>query len=1270
MLALLVLGLVLAARSSPLRADPWQVRRSPADRGGARQAARLLDVLRRDPYRATGLPQLAALQRDAAALDRELSSRAGWADAVLLARLRSLHGDDAGAEEAWREALQRRSDDARAQLALGTLLARGDRRPDARALLDTALSRLTCRGAAAAWCREALQLLVPLALDAGDLDGARRYLDRLAAAAPAAPGTLDATRRVAMALAAAGRSREALLEWRHLEPRLRRPEERTAALRAIARLALDGGDTAGARAALEKARALGARAGRPALDDDALFEELAAVARREGNLGALLVRERRAAGTGKRTGLAARLRIARLLDEMGLAQQAIAELHAAQRENPRSIEPRMRLVALLDRAHRDQDALAVLRGALAVRPDDLTLRITIAGRLAASGEAGRIEAGRMLDEASRRAGPDVAAHRALLAARDSIGDRDGALREQEALAAHDGAPRERLALGERLWQRGDRAAAIAQWKRLLLPAPTPSTSALVSDVLADHELWDEAVALRARAVAAAPEDVELRRGLAALLDRAGRGAEAEHVWLELALGRPAAGSAAGIAVRAEARRQLITRWGKSDLAQARLGALRKRAGASPAEVPAGLLLAALLRSLGRGDEALAGLHHLLQTAAGEERAEALQARAELLRERGRLDEALAATAQAANLSPARARAMWSEAAELAATLHRDGEALAYAQRAALVRDAASQLRLASMAQRLGRADEAESALRLALAADPRAAARAPLARLLLLRGDADGASRLMLEEALRSTDENAAREANLRVIDLAEARDRLDALEAALLATAAPATGAGAGTGEAARSQRALVMLCERRAAALRLAAARGDEAARARLRAMIARLQRPLLAALGDADPPIARGAARLLGELGTSLDAGAARALLDVASVPGTPIDVRVEMAAAAWRARAVLASDAWLRLARSDEKELRVIAVGASGGAGDAGGFAILLGGLDDAEPEVRATACLALAGPLADRAAAPRNPSESSIRASREVGIERLRRLLEPTSPDLVRATCVLAMGASRHAGSVDHLLRLAADPDALVRRAALTALASNHPVIIGWLVVPSLADPDAVTRFTARALLASDTHPPADGAPDTDGPVLVATLRSRLERRLDRRPPAPVHLDAGQHDLESAFDAALDRSRDSLLRGLDAMPVTLGIAGASAPGEARARRDTVPPGDVHSTLGAPSTLIPHLVARLSKLSRSPDPVVRARVVAALLGLGVPATDERVAPALRDAGLADHLSAALSTPRRAPVRAVLRARASSLPPTEKGAVLALLERLPLP
>src|SRR5262249_40909832 len=148
------------------------------------------------------------------------------------------------------------------------------------------------------------------------------------------------------------------------------------------------------------------------------------------------------------------------------------------------------------------------------------------------------------------------------------------------------------------------------------------------------------------------------------------------------------------------------------------------------------------------------------------------------------------------------------------------------------------------------------------------------------------------------------------------------------------------------------------------------------------------------------------------------------------------------------------------------------------------------------------------PLANPAA-PAAAAASSTRASRDVGIERLRRLLEPTSPALVRAACGLAMGASAKPGGLPHLVTLANDSDALVRRAALRARASHDSGSTIRLVLPLLSDPDGITRSTAAGLLATHPGPAAPNMSDADGPVLAGMLAPWLEGHLAL--PSPERL---------------------------------------------------------------------------------------------------------------------------------------------------------------
>src|SRR5690606_23652841 len=113
-----------------------------------------------------------------------------------------------------------------------------------------------------------------------------------------------------------------------------------------------------------------------------------------------------------------------------------------------------------------------------------------------------------------------------------------------------------VALGSQQFDGGDRGGALATWRRLLTLEGAPAEAhATLGGILADHDLLSDAVDAYLEAERLAGDRLEIVRGLATMLERAGRDAEALPRWervLRLAGDDRAA--------RREARERIVGIW--------------------------------------------------------------------------------------------------------------------------------------------------------------------------------------------------------------------------------------------------------------------------------------------------------------------------------------------------------------------------------------------------------------------------------------------------------------------------------------------------------------------------------------------------------------------------------------------------------------------------------------------------------------------------------------------------------------------------------------
>jgi tetratricopeptide (TPR) repeat protein len=473
-------------------------------------------------------------------------------------------GDAAGAEAAWRAALEADPAAGEPREALAAALATEGRQAELAALLEWTLG--AARGPARAALLRRLAALREQRL--GDAAGA---LDAWRALAATEPGAADAAAGVERLAEQLGRWQElhdALAARAAAAPALLARcadlcEERLGDLdRAVAHAeALLDADPASA-AALERLARLHGRRGEPARRAAAL-ERHALLAADAAERAALWLA---AAGTRRELG-----------DRAG-AERALRD---ALRAAPASRPALAALAALHEEAGDAALALDALERLAAAAPDD-------AEAADAWARAARVHARRGDDAAARAAWRRVAdaapAHlealRALRAAAERDGDRATArgLLEREALACAEPAERARLC-GElaRVHRdgRGD-AVAAARWLAELL--------------------------------AAAPDDGGAARALADLHLAGGDAAAAEPLYALAAAADPGAAGP----------REAARRWHRLALARERLGradealeAERRACRADPGYLPAALGLPARLAAAGEREEALAALGALV-----------------------------------------------------------------------------------------------------------------------------------------------------------------------------------------------------------------------------------------------------------------------------------------------------------------------------------------------------------------------------------------------------------------------------------------------------------------------------------------------------------------------------------------------------------------------------------------------------------------------------------------------------------------------------------
>ncbi|MCS6915787.1 MAG: HEAT repeat domain-containing protein [Myxococcales bacterium] len=1098
-----LLWAALLALPSPLRAEDWQVTRSPFD---PRLVAQLQAELCAHPDDGATLRRLLSLyrrHRSPGHLQTELAERARSSgapqDLLCAARVARELGQLDEAHTLLLQALDRlqtsrpgRPDRALVLLWLADLaLARtppdtseGQRR------LEEALSSLPAGDPRRP---RLLRRLADLCRSEGNLACYEQRLQDLLALGGGAKDPLR--RELAEVLGRAGKPKEAIAQWRQLASGLSGPARAEVELRIGEQQEADRDDLA-ALATYRAALQLLPRDHHLRLD---LYERLVQVHRRRDDLPSLLHMLERQWPPGGRGFLEWQL-LGRLYDECGQMDQAQAAYRAALLRNPHHIDTRRRLIAVLERSGQTDEVLRQYERLQQDAPGEPRHYLELAERLDRAGQRSRALG--VLRRAAARFAGDPSLHSALADLYQRWGEADLALREAELLTRIDpGEEGHIVNLGELYWARGRRDKAEQVWKRLLAHPNRALGQARLADVYAEHAMMGPAVELYQKALQAEPHNLQIKRGLASAYERMNRPRDAAPLWEQIYL-------AAQGPLQHEARQHLSSLVAKdvrlrAHLAtwQQRLRALLERPQSPPPDevLALGLLCAEASARLGRLAEAEATLASLLGVLRdGPPRAEVLLQLVPLYRQQHKLAEAIAALKEVLSLRPDRQKEIYAQLAELSMQGYRDEEALSYAEQA--VTDAQGELRLGELLERKDDVARAIAAYRRAIALDDRLLrAHMALARLHLRQGDLAQAAAMYREVAKKAPQEELVLEAGRKAIDLHEYLGTLPQLvrELTPLAHLYP---------QKAACRKLLLELYERYAMPLVAQARAGDAEARAELSRLGQSGLKPLSEALVEGDGAEQRVAVALLGELGNP---AAAPALLQLAQGParggeaarpsavfnvlaggarppvvGGPgsssdIDLRVGALVQAARLADPRSAPVLARLSQAPERQIRLAAVYGLGRLGPRLGRSeaeAVLRALSDSSPEVAAMACLA-AGEVLARWPGARN----RLRAQLLQLIERGRRPDEGS--EIQAAACVRAAGRLRELALVPLLIELLREGNEELERQAAWALGriGDRRAALPLLRAVFLKQ-DPVREAAVAALLALGAERPPEEAP--------------------------------------------------------------------------------------------------------------------------------------------------------------------------------------------
>lgn len=903
----------------------------------------------------------------------------------------------------FRQAAEIRPNDPAPHQALARVAQESDDGEAALAALEQALrlSRGNDR-------QEVLRQLRDLALAEDDLEAARGYQRDLVRATG---NSLYVRLELGQALARDDRHHEAVEEFESVLRQVRGdPRARVPVLRELARSQSELGRSEEALSTLRTAL----RLTQPNTGERAeLLEMMVDVYRRGDALRELveLLQEESIGGGFERAEL-----LGRLLDELAESGPAERWYRTALRLNPRHVDTRERLIRLLIRQGRIEEATREYETLTRTAPGEPRFVTELAEMYLRLGQRDRALS--LLARTSRSHPNDVALHRALLNLYSHWGQEDLALEEARILTRID--PRDEthlVELGERYFQDGDHDRAMSTWRRI----PTVTAErwrglAVLGDVMADHEMSEEALDLYREALELRPDEISVIRRMANLLERLRRWDDAVERWERIIEVAPDQ----DVGARREARTRIVTIWANQRQLQRHLPELRARFNGTPPDVEAGRFLYEALERMGRLSDAIRVILRVIELRPGD--VETLLALERGLVRQGDLAGAMGALQRLLELEPRRSREFFQRLASYAMQLQRDDEALDYAARALELNpdDAQGHYRLAQLYRQQGASGRAVTEYGRAIELNDRLYdAYLELAELHETRSEIQEAIRVYLRLLGKAPDDAMVRRAGRQALLLAEMAGTVDRLEHDLLPLALAQT-------ERVVYRRLLVDLYGNLTWSLIQAAAHGEGEAAARARerldAIGQRSLQPLLDALLDADPDQQEAAVSMLGHLG---NASAAVPLMAYASGEISPSQ----------RARALLAA----------------------GQVGDERIVSDLVEILDSppspGAPEAAAFGLARIATPEA---------------------IEALRRHLN-SSVMVVRALACVGLGRSGEAQYIEPLFeRFLTDPSDQVRRAAVWALSQLGDEDVALRLVRALASaPSEVRPAVAWALGALD-----------------------------------------------------------------------------------------------------------------------------------------------------------------------------------------------------
>ncbi|HTJ40847.1 MAG TPA: HEAT repeat domain-containing protein [Kofleriaceae bacterium] len=1225
-----LLGVVLAS-AAPDRAradDDWGVTRDPFDKNVVAKYKGTLAKNPHDPGALAKLLEMYRRYRTVAQLEKEYQAVLDkkpddGPTLIIMARLAAARGDNAAALPLWEQASKAAPDDAIVWVELGTLYRNAGKTPEAKAAFDKALASPKVAKAEKA---KALRAEADLALAANDIEGAKKLFDQMIALDPK-----DVQLRLELgdSLLQANKHAEAIDVYREAEKMLGAdPSKRVEVVARIGQALEQKGDDDAAVVEYRRAIKL---APKGYYIENELTARIVDIYRRKQKLPDLLAEYEKTWPEGSR-GHFEWDTLARLYEETGQQDKAIAAYRKAVAKAPYELETQRRLIQLLENVGKDDEALKQLEQVVGVAPGEARFQLELAERYWRKGD--QKKALGALAQLQARFPGDAGVQSAIADLYTRWGKDDLALAAYERLATLEpDDPGHLVTLGEQYYSRGDKAKALATWKRIAASGKA-SGFAKLGEVMSEHGMTTDALANYGKAIKLEPNNPDHYKGRAAVYESIKSYADAMADWQKVMslLGDKAVDRVA----RREARRRIVgvlVRWGQkeTEMKNAWVQGFKR----TPPDLEAGYFLVEYFAKRPQAGEPRGTLEKLHKLVADDQ--DVILDLVKAYRGARQFQDAVNLLQELAKVAPAREREVYTQIAEIMTEWRKDDEAIAWSQKALAKspNDPQAYEQLAKRYIDMAKFDDAIVAYEKSIELDPRNfKAYFELAKLYVnqstdqSRAKAAELYRKLLE---RASDDDILTHAGRAAIDLEEGIGSLGELEK----VAAPLAFT---MSHKPVYRRILVELYLRYVPRLAERARRGTPEIRKAAKEELVRLGqhglRPLLEALHDEkDVAQQKVAVVVLGYLGNK---GAAAPLIHLAAEqpPQDPDstrrigtltqtldwEVRVDALVAAGRLGDASVLNDVLPLTQHAEVAMREAAVFTAGRTGDKRAVPTLLGALADKRESVQVLACLGMA----------QIDDARTTSAMIDTVADRKRH-------DLVRATCAFGLGYRRAPGALTALLTALDDNSGEAQRIAAWSLGqlgdakALAPLVrayfgradgrrdeIAWALA-RLADASAQGANASGSVTRGATPAAPASADLADYPVRAGKLHppslvAALPGPLPQAAPPVAAVIAHPDDVVAGLRAALSQHRDVVvvvLADLDARTGGLGLGTLIPAGALDAK-----------TSAALATIGKGIAPDVAAHAGDPDPKVRALAVSVLAKLDAAGADAAIVTALGD------------------------------------------------